>query len=101
MASEYEGVAQKAAARPKMETIADLRKLTPDQVNENWDTISSILEAAAKGSVELRTQEAPATLADLKGKPPEYVNRHWQSVVKLLEAAAADAAAERKAKAQR
>ena len=78
-------------------TMADLKAMSGDEVNQHWQAVARVLETNGE-YLEIDDDEAPQSLADLKGKPSTYVNRHWPTVVKLLEKSAKVAADERRAK---
>lgn len=82
---------------PRIESMDDLRKLTPDQINKHWPVVSAILETGKPP----RKSAAPQTLEDVKGLDRDAVIEHWETVVKILERQAALDAAQRKAIAQR
>lgn len=68
-------------------TLADLRAMTADEVNEFWPDVQRILSTDGK-YIEVDDDEAPTTLEDLRGKNSTYVNRFWPAIIKLLEQSA-------------
>ena len=68
--------------RHEILTIEDVRKLSADEINRNWDVVSSILGGDADFA-----QGPPASLEDLRGRGEGYINRNWATVAQLLERA--------------
>lgn len=96
MAGQYDQAAiDKLKDRPKLETMADLKALTVDEINEYWTDVQSILRSGKPP----RKSTAPETLEDVKTMGRDAIIEHWDAVVKILEKQAAIDEAERRAKA--
>lgn len=77
-----------------LKTLDDLRKLSPDEINERWPEVSAILSTGKPPKEKIE----PETLEDLKGISVDDAIAFWPRIVKILEG---QARAERAAKLKR